>query len=252
MTLWQRLRVALGLTRLVPAQAPLALALRAHAESGVNQPTHVLRGEGFAYTIDSELFFDVDGPIAELDRLALDAARGRVLDVGAGAGRHCLALQTRGLECVAIDVAPECVALMRERGVAEVHEVDVFQLPNAQLGGFDTLLFLMQSIGIAGSRFGLESLLETIAPSLADGGQILLDSSPLTGNADSEGGEVEVQFAFRGSVGERFSWLYLAYPQLEAWTTALGWRCEQLAVLESGDYLARLTKPEGAAATPAR
>ena len=193
-----------------------------------------------------------EGPARQLDRIALEAARGRVLDVGAGAGRHSLALRERGLDVVAIDVSPSNVALMRERGVDHAELLDVFALEEASLGRFDTIVFLMQSIGIAGSRFGFESLLETIEAALAPGGQILLDSSRLVGESADVGGEVEVQFSFRGFVGERFSWLYLGYPELEAWSTGLGWRCERLARLPSGDYLARLTRPEGAAASRGR
>ncbi len=249
------LRRRLGLNRFIPAQEPLARALSAHARDGRNREIHVLRGEGFTYTIDSDVFFGIPGSGDDepagarptQDQLALETARGRVLDVGAGAGRHTLALQARGLACVAIDVSPTCVALMRERGVTQAECVDVFQLADAELGRFDTVLFLMQSIGISGSRFGLEALLEIIAGVLEPGGQVLLDSSPLQGEAQSEGGEVEVQFAYDGDVGEAFSWLYLAYPQLEAWTRAVGWRCEKLGEAPTGDYLARLTKPGDAA-----
>jgi hypothetical protein len=55
-----------------------------------------------------------------MDRLevrALDLSRGHVLDVGAGAGLHSLELQRRGLRVAAIDIASDCITIMRERGV---------------------------------------------------------------------------------------------------------------------------------------
>lgn len=52
---------------------------------------------------------------------------GALLDVGAGAGLHSLALQHRGIEIMAIDIAPECVAIMRERGVRKAEAVDLMR-----------------------------------------------------------------------------------------------------------------------------
>ena len=53
----------------------------------------------------------------EIERKALDMAKGRVLDVGAGAGCHSLVLQERGLDVTAIDISPLSVETMKERGV---------------------------------------------------------------------------------------------------------------------------------------
>ena len=52
------------------------------------------------------------------EEAALDLCRGRTLDVGAGAGCHSLILQERGLDVVAIDVAPEAVEVMRNQDLA--------------------------------------------------------------------------------------------------------------------------------------
>ncbi|HEU5260092.1 MAG TPA: class I SAM-dependent methyltransferase [Gemmatimonadales bacterium] len=61
-------------------------------------------------------FRDLTGPS---DRAAVELARGRVLDAGAGTGLHTLALQKRGLSVCAIDFVPEAVAIMRRRGVRD-------------------------------------------------------------------------------------------------------------------------------------
>ena len=58
----------------------------------------------------------------EIERKALDIAEGRILDVGAGAGCHSLALQERGLDVTAIDISPLSVKTMKERGLKKVLE----------------------------------------------------------------------------------------------------------------------------------
>ena len=54
-------------------------------------------------------------PLPRLEQEALAACRGRVLDAGAGGGRHSLELQRAGVEVHAVDCNREPVAVMRER-----------------------------------------------------------------------------------------------------------------------------------------
>jgi SAM-dependent methyltransferase len=168
-----------------------------------------------------------------------------VLDVGAAAGRFALALQARGLEVVALDVSQGCVALMRERGVAQAHCGDVFQLETLGLGEFDTLLFGMQSIGVAGSRFGLERLLLSLRGQLREGGQLLIDSSSPLDDEVWPGGVVEViaQLRYRGLRGEPFPWLYVSETILAEVAGDLGYAFELLERRSGGarEYLARLS-----------
>ena len=54
----------------------------------------------------AEWFFADHDEWAEQERAAFQYVDGRVLDVGAGAGRHSIEAQRRGLEAVAIDISP--------------------------------------------------------------------------------------------------------------------------------------------------
>ncbi|MDE0884813.1 MAG: class I SAM-dependent methyltransferase [Myxococcota bacterium] len=237
----------------VEHHAPLGLAVRSHWLTGKDAEIEVERNDGVSYTIRSREFFSIEGRLEALDERSLQEARGRVLDVGAGAGRHSLRLQEAGHEVVAVDISPLCVEVMRQRGVEQARVADVFALDAEELGDFDTILFLMQSIGIAGSRFGLERLLLSLAPRLRKGGQILLDSSPLLGTRagcapDMEG--IDVSFSFQGFAGESFSWLYLEEESLAEVSESLGWKTQVLARTSSGEYLARLLPPENETTLP--
>ena len=116
------------LVQRVPPAEPLAVALLDHHRDGRPRRVKALRADGLEFEIETEEYFTLDGELSALDQLAIARARGRVLDVGAGAGRHALALQAKGCEVVAIDVSPTCVALCRERGVHDVRELDVMSL----------------------------------------------------------------------------------------------------------------------------
>mgnify|MGYP002088314889 CR=1 FL=1 len=66
---------------------------------------------------------------------------------------------------------------MSERGIKDVECVNLFD-PQLQ-DKYDTLLLLMNGTGIAGKLERLPSLLNRLKELLADGGQILVDSSDL-------------------------------------------------------------------------
>ena len=234
--------------RRVEAAEPLAAALVDHYRSGRAKRVVATRADGVTFEIETEEYFTLSGQLAELDSLALKHCRGRVLDVGAGAGRHALALQERGLDVVAIDVSPLCVALCRERGVADVRCVDVMRIDEEEaLGSFDTLLFGMQTIGVAGGVETLRKLLVRLRSCLAEGGQLLVDSSalrePWEGDQSDDSpqrGEIVLSTRYRGWRGEAFPWLYLAESDLREVAVAAGYEMETLAHVEGGEYLASL------------
>lgn len=187
-----------------------------------------------------------------LERTALGLCHGRVLDVGAGAGCHSLALQERGLAVTAVDVSPLSVGVMRRRGVRDARLADFFA---DDLGGpFDTVLLLMNGIGLCGRLEGLPRFFARLGALLAPGGAVLADSSDLRYIFEDEEGRLdydpadgyygEVDYRMRyGAVKDRpFDWLYADFDTLAAAAGRAGFRAELL--LEGGhyDYLARISR----------
>ncbi|MFO0691049.1 MAG: class I SAM-dependent methyltransferase [Myxococcota bacterium] len=244
--------------RVGPAE-PLAAALLDHHRDGRPRRVTALRADGVEFEIETEEYFTLDGELAPLDRLALARARGRVLDVGAGSGRHALALQAKGCEVVAIDVSPACVELCRERGIRDARVVDVMTIgaqDDRGLGRFDTIFFGMQTIGVAGGVRPLRILLSRLRGLLAPGGIVLADSSELREAWDGDAadrsparGEIVLETRYGRLRGEPFPWVYLAEPDLVAVAEAAGYVAETLMRVESGEYLLEL---RAATATPDR
>ena len=218
-------------------------------------------GKAARLRVFSPMFDEDDIPVATLfrpfddmpalEQEALRAATGEILDVGAGAGCHSLALQAMGKQVTAIDISPLAVATMRERGVKDVREQDFFTLD----GQFDTILMLMNGIGIVGSLSRLPAFFMQLDTLLAPGGQVLCDSSDicyifededgiidLTG-IDGYYGELTYQMQYRNVKGEPFPWLFIDPETLAEQTAAHGYRCDIIARGTHYDYLARLTRP---------
>jgi hypothetical protein len=65
---------------------------------------------------------------------------------------------------------------MRRRGVKKVINSDVFQY---ELEQFDTIIMMMNGIGLCGDMEGLKRFLEYLKKLLVSGGQIIFDSSDI-------------------------------------------------------------------------
>ncbi len=163
-------------------------------------------------------FFRSWDEMPEWEKMMLNRAAGHVLDIGAGAGSHALELQSRGLPVDAADVSPGASEIMRERGVKEVYCRDFFEIRNRQ---YDTLLFLMNGIGIAGTLDGLRKLLKHAASLLMPGGEILIESTDLMYMYEDEDGsyripmgdhyygELQYRLEYKGLKSSPFPWIFV-------------------------------------------
>ena len=186
----------------------------------------------------------------EIERKALDMANGKVLDVGAGAGCHSLVLQERALDVTAIDISPLSVETMKERGVKKVIEQDFFTLK----GQYDTVLMLMNGIGIVGTLERLPRFFRQLDKILAPGGQLLCDSSDISYVFEDENGMIDIpnemdyygehsfRMQYKDTIGEPFNWLYIDADTLREKAGRCGYAVEVVAEGEHYDYLARITK----------
>jgi SAM-dependent methyltransferase len=105
------------------------------------------RSDGLIYVGDGADYFAGPDlwPAAERDALTL--ARGRVLDIGCGAGRVALELQAAGCAVVAIDESPSAVEVSRRRGVLDARTLR-WQDVSAELGTFDTIVLARNNLAI--------------------------------------------------------------------------------------------------------
>ena len=186
----------------------------------------------------------------EIERKALDMAKGKVLDVGAGSGCHSLFLQEKGLDVTAIDISPLSVETMKERGVWKVFEQDFFTLE----GQYDTILMLMNGIGIVGTLERLPEFFKQLDKILAPGGQVLCDSSDISYVFETEDGIIELsddmnyygelsfQMQYKDTIGEPFPWLYIDADTLRERAARNGYAVEVVAEGEHYDFLARIAK----------
>lgn len=189
----------------------------------------------------------------KLEQKALQLAKGKVLDVGCGAGSHSLYLQNElNLEVTAIDISANAIKACELRGLKNAKVQDIMQLEGEK---FDTILLLMNGAGMCGKLKNIPNFLQKLKSLLTDEGQILVDSSDIIYmfDEDEDGGkwiptdvdyygEVIFDITYKGEKVASFDWMYIDYNTLQNAAVANGLQCELIAEGEHFDYLAKLTK----------
>jgi len=208
-----------------------------HMEYGViSLPNHDVEETPISY------FFRSVDEMPMIEVMAMENARGRVLDVGCGAGSHALYMQNKlGLDVTGLDISPGAVNACKQRGLKKAISGDFYEFKprkgKVPPGAFwtqdthdkyDTLVFLMNGIGVAQNDVGLDRLLQRARALLAPGGQILMDSTDIQYMYVSEDGS-KFEFDFdpkRHYYGETlvevrykdaelvFPWLFIDYDAL--------------------------------------
>ena len=236
----------------VNAMEPYGQALLDYLHGDVSANVVVHRDDGYTGDMAASIYFRKLSDFSHLERTAMKLCGGDVLDIGAGAGCHSLALQDQGMRVLAIDVSPQAIEIMVKRGVKDVLCVDVFEFHEKR---FDTLLMMLHGIGMVQTLSGLDHFLRHAHRLLIPDGQILFDSLDVRCTDDPRHlayqeanrraglyfGEIRMQFEYKGKTGPLFGWLHVDPETLTDHAGQSGWFCELVYREDGGDYLAQLT-----------
>lgn len=230
----------------------LGKALLDYIESGEDSDIIILNSLGEEDTVPVSYFFRPYAKMPAIEQKALDLARGTVLDIGAGAGSHSLYLGQKGHETLALDSSPDAVTCCAKRGLDNCVCSSIQEFNS---GTYDTLLMLMNGVGVAGSFIQLEKLLLHLSSLMNTNGQILLDSSdirymfetdearkPLRPDAAGYYGDILFSVYYKGEFEPPFPWVYVDFESLSQAAKHAGLKAEKVMDGPHFDYLARLTR----------
>ncbi len=151
--------------RLVIGDAFGHVLLACHAGGAVPGVAFELieRSDGHLGVMDAVRYFAPSDDWTATTRFARERAVGRVLDIGAGAGRVALALQDEGYDVVALDVSEGATTVCRQRGVRATFTGSVFDLAATAPEPFDTFLMLGNNLGLLGGAEQAPRFLDALA-----------------------------------------------------------------------------------------
>ena len=198
--------------------------------------------------IPSEYLFRSYEQMPNIEKMALDRCTGNILDVGAGAGVHAKYLNEKGLTIDCIDISSLAVDHLKSSGL-NAEQLNFFEVHNKS---YDTLLLLMNGLGIAGNLSNLERTLLHAKTILSKNGKIVCDSSDIKYLYEDEDGgmwtdlnaayygDFKFQMKYEEHVSDWFEWLYVDFENLKSIAEKIGFKVVQL--LEEDDhYLAELS-----------
>jgi len=205
-------------------------------------------------TEDEELpvshFFRTFTDFPNQEKEALKRVEGKVLDIGAGAGCHSLYLQNEQIDVHALDISTQACSVMTGLGINKVTCQDIWTYQPKEK--YDTLLMLMNGIGMVKDLNGLKLFLLKCKEFLNAGGKILIDSADIIYMYQEEDGSVaidlndkyhgEIEYRLRYETADSgwFPWLYVGFEVLQDIATECGYETELLYADKTYSFSAEL------------
>ena len=199
----------------------------------------VERDDGhFSINLDTpKVYFSEYKDWAPWEKEAIRFARGRVLDIGCGAGRMMLFLKQKGLDVMGVDVSPLAIEVCKKRGLKNVKVLPITQV-NSKLGVFDTILLFGGNFGLLGNPKRARWLLRRFYRMTSDRGRIIAVScNPhMNKSRDSReyrrfnrsrgksAGYYRFRIRYRKYVTPWLEWLLVSKKEMRDLLVDTGWR----------------------------
>jgi len=202
-----------------------------------------------------KIYFSKYGCWPSIERKALRFVRGRVLDVGCGAGRHALYLQGKGLDVTGIDNSPLAIKVSRLRGLKKVRLMSITQV-DFKSNSFDTIIMLGNNFGLFGSQKRARWLLKKLHRMTSSDAMIIAESNDpyRTDNPDHlryhgynrrrgrMAGQLRIRVRFGKYTGNWFDYLIVSKKEMKHLLKGTGWRVKQFISSKGPSYIAAIEK----------
>ncbi|MCW4022532.1 MAG: class I SAM-dependent methyltransferase [archaeon] len=190
------------------------------------------------------------------EQKAMDFVKGKVLDIGCGAGRHSLYLQEKGFEVVGIDVSPLAIKVCKLRGLKQAKVMPVENL-DFKLNSFDTIIMMGNNFGLLGSLSKAQKVLKSFYEITSENAVIIADTRDpyktddpnhlayheLNKKKGRMGGQVRIRTVFQDCVSPWFDYLMVSKQEMVQVLEGTGWCIKQLINSKTSNYVAVIEKP---------
>jgi len=207
------------------------------------------RDDGYIEASTSpKLYFSDYEDWPQHEKKAMEYVKGRVLDIGCGAGRHSLYLQKKGLDVLGIDNSPLAIKVCKLRGLKKAKIMSIEDI-DFKPKSFDTIIMMGNNFGLFGSFQKARSLLKRFHKITSDDGLIVaetrdpyktdnpahLEYHELNRKRGRMGGQVRIRVRFEKYATPWFDYLFVSKEEMDEILKGTGWKVKQY--IDSGNAL---------------
>jgi len=189
------------------------------------------------------------------EKKAIRFVKGRVLDIGCGAGRVSLYLQRKGFDVLGVDVSPLAVRVCKLRGLRQVKLIPITKL-SAKLGMFDTIIMFGGNFGLFGNPKRARSLLGRFRGMTSRNARILAESvdphkttnpahleyHKLNKSRGKMPGQVRIRVRYGKYVTPWFEYLLVSKNEMQSILKGTGWKLTKMIRSKGPAYVAVIEK----------
>ena len=186
------------------------------------------------------------------EREAMSLVRGRVLDIGCGAGRIATYLQEQGHDVTGIDVSPNCLKVAKRRGLKKAKLLSIDQIGEFKPNSFDTIVMFGNNFGLFGNPRKCDRLLRKMRTITSDDAVILgqcvdpyktkdpmhLEYQQRNRERGRMSGQLRIRVRHRKSIGPWFDYLFVSIEEMKEIIKNSGWAVEEVLTDEGPQYIA--------------
>lgn len=193
------------------------------------------------------LYFSEYEGWGDIEKQVIKRAKGKILDVGCGAGRHALYLQEKGFEVTGIDNSPGAIKVCKLRGLKKAFVRPIDKTDKFKPASFDTILMMGNNFGLFGSRENAKNILKKFALVTSPEAKIIagtlnpyqteykyhLDYLKSNKRRGRMAGQIRMRVRFEKAVGEWFDYLFVSPEEMQDILSDTDWQIVEF--IESGE-----------------
>jgi SAM-dependent methyltransferase len=181
--------------------------------------------------------------------------RGKVLDIGCGAGRVALHLQNLNFDVTGIDISPLAIEVCRQRGLREALVLPITAL-SPKIGVFDSLLLYGNNFGLLSNWKRSRWLLKRFHKMTSNQARIIAESRDPYDTKEPHhliyhaynrqrgrlSGQIRLRIRYKKYQTPWFDYLFVSRQEMVELLSDTGWRVERFIDSDHPSYLAILEK----------
>jgi SAM-dependent methyltransferase len=203
-----------------------------------------------------KLYFSEYKDWQKIEKEAMKHVRGRVLDIGCGAGRHSLYLQGKGLDVTGIDNSPLAIKICRQRGLKKAKVMGIEEVGKFKPDSFDTVIMMGNNFGLFGSFRLAQTLLKKLHRATSPDALIIaMTRDPYTTVDPAHAayhklnrkrgrmpGQLRIRVRYKNIIGNWFDYLLVSKDELRKILNGTDWGVERFIDGSEGQYIMLLRK----------